>query len=48
MSLTYAIPDLHGRFDLLREALAKIAECHDRAPTRRDEDTAVTSANGGA
>src|SRR3954469_7875228 len=26
MSLTYAIPDLHGRFDLLREALAKIAD----------------------
>lgn len=25
MSLTYAIPDLHGRFDLLREALAGIA-----------------------
>ena len=26
MSLTYVIPDLHGRFDLLRDALAKIAE----------------------
>ena len=26
MSLTYVIPDLHGRFDLLREALAKIAD----------------------
>src|ERR1700709_1794711 len=26
MSLTYAIPDLHGRFDLLRDALAKIAD----------------------
>src|SRR3954471_12699801 len=26
MSLTYAIPDLHGRFDLLREALTKIAD----------------------
>jgi serine/threonine protein phosphatase 1 len=25
MSLTYAIPDLHGRFDLLRDAFAKIA-----------------------
>jgi serine/threonine protein phosphatase 1 len=25
MSLTYVIPDLHGRFDLLRDALAKIA-----------------------
>jgi Calcineurin-like phosphoesterase len=25
MSLTYVIPDLHGRFDLLREALTKIA-----------------------
>jgi serine/threonine protein phosphatase 1 len=26
MSLTYVIPDLHGRFDLLRDALAKIAD----------------------
>src|SRR5258707_353540 len=26
MSLTYVIPDLHGRFDLLHEALAKIAD----------------------
>jgi calcineurin-like phosphoesterase family protein len=26
MSLTYAIPDLHGRFDLLRDALAKIVD----------------------
>jgi serine/threonine protein phosphatase 1 len=26
MSLTYAIPDLHGRFDLLREALARIKD----------------------
>jgi serine/threonine protein phosphatase 1 len=26
VSLTYVIPDLHGRFDLLREALAKIAD----------------------
>jgi serine/threonine protein phosphatase 1 len=26
MSLTYVIPDLHGRFDLLREALAKIVD----------------------
>jgi serine/threonine protein phosphatase 1 len=26
MSLTYVIPDLHGRFDLLREALAKIKD----------------------
>ena len=26
MSLTYVIPDLHGRFDLLRETLAKIAD----------------------
>ena len=26
MSLTYVIPDLHGRFDLLREALARIAD----------------------
>jgi serine/threonine protein phosphatase 1 len=26
MNLTYAIPDLHGRFDLLRDALAKIAD----------------------
>src|SRR4051794_33657596 len=26
MSLTYVIPDLHGRFDLLADALAKIAE----------------------
>ena len=25
MSLTYAIPDLHGRFDLLRDVLAGIA-----------------------
>ena len=25
MSLTYVIPDLHGRFDLLREAFARIA-----------------------
>jgi serine/threonine protein phosphatase 1 len=26
VSLTYAIPDLHGRFDLLRDALAGIAD----------------------
>jgi serine/threonine protein phosphatase 1 len=26
MSLTYAIPDLHGRFDLLRDALEKIEQ----------------------
>src|SRR5947209_2171956 len=26
MSLTYAVPDLHGRFDLLREALARIEQ----------------------
>src|SRR3979411_2895268 len=26
MSLTYAIPDLHGRFDLLRDALAGIKD----------------------
>jgi serine/threonine protein phosphatase 1 len=26
MSLTYVIPDLHGRFDLLRDSLAKIAD----------------------
>jgi serine/threonine protein phosphatase 1 len=26
MSLTYVIPDLHGRFDLLRDALAAIAD----------------------
>jgi serine/threonine protein phosphatase 1 len=26
MSLTYAIPDLHGRLDLLQSAIAKIAE----------------------
>ena len=26
MSLTYVIPDLHGRFDLLRDALAKIED----------------------
>src|SRR3954468_9684709 len=26
MSLTYAIPDLPGRFDLLHDALAKIAD----------------------
>jgi serine/threonine protein phosphatase 1 len=26
MSLTYVIPDLHGRYDLLRDALARIAD----------------------
>lgn len=26
MSLTYVIPDIHGRYDLLRDGLARIAE----------------------
>jgi serine/threonine protein phosphatase 1 len=32
MSLTYVIPDLHGRFDLLRDALAAIADRADADP----------------
>ena len=55
MSLTYVIPDIHGRYDLLSEGLADISRAfrrrcrhhrHDRRLRRQRTGTADRSSNG--